>query len=258
MAEYQRTVAIVDNDRLTRLALCHIIENDGRWRVIWDRSNERTALLLTLQKATQPDILLLDMSLTYTNGVEVCRAIRRRTARTSILGITAFPLSQYAADLAAAGAQGLITKDSDTELLFGLSAIADGRTYCPDVPSAHFSTAPEAHQRLINEKPHGIPMQSRDLRNASDRCIDAVESPSTASSPGITPLTQRERAVLQSYVRTASYKITAKELGISDSTARNLMAHAKAKLGAIGTAAAIIAWQQQYGKGAPQCDPHSQ
>lgn len=217
------TVAIVDNDRFTRQALRQIIEQDGHYPVIWDRSDADVAQRLVLQPDTRPDVLLLDMSLTDTTGVEVCRAIRRKLADIRILGITAFPPSQYAADLAAAGAQGLVTKDANAELLAGIRAVAANQTYCPAVPTVRFRTPAEA------------------FRAAHDNTAANASAGTSTDSR----LTEREEAVLRSYARTGSYKATAKSLGMSDSTARNTMAHAKAKLGAVSTAAAIIAWQER-------------
>ncbi|OZG64662.1 DNA-binding response regulator [Bifidobacterium hapali] len=224
MEQSQPTVAIVDNDRFTRQALKQIIEQDGRYSVIWDRSDADVAQRLVMQPQTRPDVLLLDMSLTDTTGVDVCRAIRSKLSDIRILGITAFPPSQYAADLAAAGAQGLVTKDANAELLAGIRAVADNQTYCPTMPSVRFRTPIDAF-RMVN-----------DFATSSNANTDAAT------------LSEREQAVLRSYARTGSYKITAKALGISDSTARNTMAHAKAKLGAASTAAAIIAWQERFGR----------
>lgn len=225
MEQSQPTVAIVDNDRFTRQALKQIIEQDGRYSVIWDRSDADVAQRLVMQPQTRPDVLLLDMSLTDTTGVDVCRAIRSKLSDIRILGITAFPPSQYAADLAAAGAQGLVTKDANAELLAGIRTVADNQTYCPTMPSVQFRTPIDAFH-----------MVSDFAATNGNTNTDAVA------------LSEREQAVLRSYARTGSYKITAKALGISDSTARNTMAHAKAKLGAVSTAAAIIAWQERFGR----------
>lgn len=211
------TVAIVDNDRLTRKALRQIVEEDAHCTVLWDRASGIVAQHLVLQPQTRPDILLLDMSLTDTTGVEVCRTIRTQLSDIRILGITAFPISRYAAELSQAGAQGLVTKDADAELIAGLKAVANNQTYCPSMPSVRF-------------------------RKSSDAFL-SLRSPSRTIAADA-PLTERERSVLRGYARTGSYKMTAKELGITDSTARNTMARAKAKLGAVSIASAIIIWQR--------------
>ncbi|OZG69174.1 response regulator transcription factor [Bifidobacterium eulemuris] len=212
------TVAIVDNDRFTRRAIRQVLE-DGGFSVVWDRASGLAAEHLVMQTQTRPDVLLLDMSLDEQSGVEVCRSIRRSIADIRILGITAFPPDIYAGSLAQAGAQGLVTKESDRQLLSAIHALLDGGTYCPQVPSVTFSTATKA-------------FTAQQKTRAKDE----------------SPLTDRERAVLESYERTGSYKITASQLGISDSTARNIMHHAKRRLGATSTAAAIVAWHERQPK----------
>lgn len=214
-APSQPTVAIVDNDRFTRRALRDLIEQDGRYRILWDRASGQAAIELTRATETRPDILLLDMSLGDTTGIHVCQVIRHDLANIRILGITAFPPQTYAADLARAGAQGLVTKDADAELMAGIRAVLGGSTYCPAVPSVTFSTA-----------------------------IDAFHAAQMNMNGDPYALTSREAALLESYAHTNSYKITARELNITESTARNTMVRIKHKLGVISTAEAIIAWRE--------------
>ena len=222
------TIAIVDNDRFTRRALRGLLEDSGLCDVLWDRSDGLVAEQLALRPESRPDLLLLDMSLGDVSGVQVCRAIRRRSAGVRILGITAFPPRLYAPDLASAGAQGLVTKDVDEELLAGVRAVLDNRTYCPSVPGVRFDTASAAFRRL-NGVANGVSEGGRD---------DTVPSTAAASI-----LTDREAALLEGYARTGSYKAIARELGVTDSTARNTMTRIKRKLGVPSTAAAILAWR---------------
>lgn len=252
------TVAIVDNDRFTRMAMRRLLIEDGRLDILWDRSGGLVAEHLVMVRESRPDVLLLDMSLGETAGVEVCRAIRSRVADLRILGITAFPPDMYAADLAAAGAQGLVTKENDREVLAGIHTLLNGGVYCPSVPDVVFHTAMEAfrllhdgsgaaggdggaRERFEGAPPHGsVPVPS--VGGPSPAGGRTGESRHGAPAGRGSALSAREREVLASYACTGSYKITARALGVSESTARNIMAHVRRKLGVTNTATAIVAW----------------
>ena len=73
-----------------------------------------------LAQRTVPDVVLLDICLPDTSGLHVARELRRnsRLVRTSIVGISGFPLNR--AEAAGAGFDDLLTKPVD---LRELSAI---------------------------------------------------------------------------------------------------------------------------------------
>lgn len=242
------TIAIVDNDRFTRRALRGLLEDSGLCDVLWDRSDGLVAEQLVMRPESRPDLLLLDMSLGDVSGVEVCRAIRRRSAGVRILGITAFPPRLYAPDLASAGAQGLVTKDVDEELLAGVRAVLDNRTYCPSVPSIRFDTASAAFRRLngvADGVSDGAVSGGREIGQEGGQGHGSGAGPDCGvpSTAATSILTDRETALLEGYARTGSYKAIARELGVTDSTARNTMTRIKRKLGVSSTAAAILAWR---------------
>lgn len=221
-------VAIVDNDRFTRLALADVVAQGGH-EVIWTRGSGLIAPDLVAAPETKPDVLLLDMSLGTTTGPQVCRAIRRRMADVAVLGVTAFPPSQYAAELAAAGAQGLVTKDTEREVLAGIAALAHGGTYCPDVPGVRF-LPPVAAWKAVN----GLGTEMEHRNGAAD---------------GRARLTEREEALMRVYEADGSLKTAAKVLGMGQSTARNTMANIRRKLGVTGTAQALVAWHERQRSG---------
>ncbi len=67
-----RKVVIVDDDRATRERLTDILEKSG-WQVAQAPSGLR---LLSLLEVDRPDVILLDVAMSWISGFELCRAIK--------------------------------------------------------------------------------------------------------------------------------------------------------------------------------------
>jgi DNA-binding response OmpR family regulator len=69
---HERRIVIVDDDRLTRERLQQILEAGG-WLVSQAPSGLR---LLSLLEVDRPDVILLDVVMSWINGFELCRAMK--------------------------------------------------------------------------------------------------------------------------------------------------------------------------------------
>lgn len=78
-------VLLVDDDRALREAVGRALRLEGFDVVLATDGPEA----LELAVASQPDIMVLDVSMPAMSGIEVCRRIRNRGARTSVLMLTA-------------------------------------------------------------------------------------------------------------------------------------------------------------------------
>src|SRR6478609_11417104 len=67
-----RKVVIVDDDRSMRDQLQQILEGSG-WHVAQAPSGLR---LLSLLEVDRPDVILLDVAMSWINGFELCRAMK--------------------------------------------------------------------------------------------------------------------------------------------------------------------------------------
>lgn len=67
-----RKVVIVDDDRGTRERLTTILEKSG-WQVAQAPSGLRLVALLEVE---HPDVILLDVAMSWISGFELCRAIK--------------------------------------------------------------------------------------------------------------------------------------------------------------------------------------
>ncbi|KAB8290619.1 Two component transcriptional regulator [Bifidobacterium avesanii] len=139
------TVGIADNDALSLRSLERIIaERVPDATVLWTTQEGPQAVIYATSQRTQPDVLMVDMSMESMPGLMICRRIRRATNEVPMLAITSFTLGLYAEDAGRCGAQGIASKNNENDLVAGLNAVVDGGTY----GEGGFETAAMAHYRL--------------------------------------------------------------------------------------------------------------
>ncbi len=75
-----KRIVIVDDDRALRDRLQQVLEHDG-YHVAQAPSGLR---LLTLLEVDRPDLILLDVAMSWINGFELCRAMKANPAYRAI------------------------------------------------------------------------------------------------------------------------------------------------------------------------------
>lgn len=203
-------VGVIDNDSLTLKALEALFARFDDIAVAWVDNSGVEAIRRCLDLHQQPDIVLLDMSLTGMSGVEVCRRIRRETSEVPILAMTAFSINQYANAVSLAGAQGIIGKDDMTTLIQSVRRIAQGNMYMDG-----FENTVTAHIRIMYET-------SNDRKELSDK----------------------ESEVMAKLEQGLSTVQISSDLKVSVSTIKKHIERAKQKLGAESLRQALSFWRQ--------------
>jgi DNA-binding NarL/FixJ family response regulator len=183
----QTSVLIVDDHRMMREALVTILEREKDINVVGQASDGREGA----EKAAklQPDVVTLDVAMPNLNGLDAARQIRRKSAATRIIILTAYEDDLYIQHALEAGVDGYVTKHSAAETLAkAVRDVAKGlKTYSPNVK-----------KRIPQyEKAEG---GRKLLRRKSDT------------------LTEREIEVLQLIAEGNANKQTADKLGISIKT----------------------------------------
>jgi two-component system, OmpR family, KDP operon response regulator KdpE len=102
----QSTVLIVDDERSIRLSLRTILSGLGFMIIEAARGEEALALVRT----TQFDAVLLDINMPGMGGVEVCRMMRKNSARVPIIMLTVQGSEDRKVEALDAGADDYITK----------------------------------------------------------------------------------------------------------------------------------------------------
>ena len=81
-------------------------------------------------RESEPDIVLLDISLGDRNGIDVLKQLRREFPRIRVLMLSMFREDQYAVRALKAGAAGYLNKQSaPAELVSAINLVAKGRRY---------------------------------------------------------------------------------------------------------------------------------
>ena len=121
-------VLIADDHRLVRDGLRRILEETDDIVVIDEASNGQEALEKV--RKNDCDVLLLDISMPGTNGLEVLSALKKEKHTCRILVLSMHPEEQYAIRALKAGAYGYLTKKSaPDELIAAIHKVSGGKKF---------------------------------------------------------------------------------------------------------------------------------
>ena len=124
---------IVEDHNLLRQGLRSIVASLPDFEVVGEAREGKEAIRQAI--ATQPDLILMDLSMPGMNGIEATAQIKRRMPHIRIIALTAYKSDEYVREALRAGADGYVMKDdSYEELLFALRSVVNGNTFLsPDV-----------------------------------------------------------------------------------------------------------------------------
>lgn len=193
------TVLLVDDHAMFRAGIKALIEMDGHARVIGEAGSGDEAVDRVRQ--LKPDIVLMDLSMPGSGGLEATRRIAALGLDTKVLVLTVHAEEEYLVPVVEAGASGYLTKTSaDKDLLEALRVVARGQVFLP----------PKATTLL--------------LQRYNERDADANAS-------GLNALSAREREVLALTAEGFSSREIGEKLFISPKTVDTYRARIMDKLG---------------------------
>jgi two-component system nitrate/nitrite response regulator NarL len=143
-------VLAADGQPLYRDAVARAIRERPELELVGQARNGREALAAI--GAAQPDVAVIDRTLTGLSGEQVLNAVARDGLRTRVVLIAAEadPCAVYAA--LAEGAAGYLTKETDArELCDAISAVARGKTVL--APELQAGVAGEIRLRALHDRP---------------------------------------------------------------------------------------------------------
>lgn len=116
---------LVDDHEMVREGLKAILFEEPDFDIVGDAANAEQALALVEQ--LQPDVVLMDVRLPGTSGIEVCRIVAERFPQTAVIILTTFTDEHLVAQCIQAGARGFIIKDIERlDLKRAIRAVARG------------------------------------------------------------------------------------------------------------------------------------
>lgn len=206
-------VLVADDHTILREGVVALLNGSGDCQVIAQAADGISAVDLALK--TEPDVVVLDLSMPKLNGIEVIRRLTAELDRTRILVLTMHAEEEYVLHVVRAGAAGFLLKDSaSSELLSAVRALAAGRAY--------YGT-------------HASQVLARQLQQPQSRMEDPYRD-----------LTAREREVFHLIVEGLTTKEIAKQMDVSTKTAENHRFRAMEKLG-VRNSAELIRYAVKHG-----------
>ena len=124
-------VLLVDDHPIVRQGLALLIDREADLSVCGEAEGAHTAFHLI--ETLKPDIVVLDISLSGPDGLDVLKEIRTKTAALPVLILSMHDESIYAERAMRAGANGYIMKQEATEkVLVAIRRILQGDVYLSD------------------------------------------------------------------------------------------------------------------------------
>ena len=195
-------VLLCDDQALVRSGFRLILE--GRDDLLVVGEAEDGAEVVALARATDPDVVLMDVRMPGVDGVEATRRLVASGSRARVLILTTFDLDEYVYEAIRAGASGFLLKDvRPAQLVDAVRVVAAGDALL----------APSATRRLL------------------DRVGPSLPGLAPPPPPALAELTEREVEVLRLLAAGLSNAELAARLVLSETTVKTHVSSVLRKLG---------------------------
>jgi DNA-binding NarL/FixJ family response regulator len=210
-------IVVADDHQVVRTGFAALLDTQPDFTVLGTASDGAEAVRLSLE--LHPDVVLMDVRMPGTNGIEATRQLcSGRDQSPRILILTTFDLDEYVYDALRAGASGFLLKDVTAERLFDAVRV---------VASGDALLAPAITRRLIGEFARLRPQR-----------------PTLAATTVLADLTPRETEVLRLLAEGLSNPEIAGRLVVTEETVKTHVSRVLHKLGLRDrTQAVVIAYE---------------
>lgn len=172
---------MVDDQELILQGLAMMLEKSPYTEIVF-KGHSGAGLCRRLREVGA-DVLLLDIRMPDSNGIDICRELNREMPELGVIALTNFEEMHYVKQMLQSGAKGYLLKNTDQEtLLKAIEEVFFGRLYLDN----------QIHRSVVN-----------DLAFGRDRRRSAVQ------------LTKREKEILKLIVEEHSNQQIADKLEIS-------------------------------------------
>ena len=205
------SVLLADDQPLLRRGFRMILEAEPGLTVAGEAGDGAEAV--ELAGRVRPDVVLMDIRMPGTDGIEATRRITAAEPGVRVLVLTTFDLDEYAFGALRAGASGFLLKDvRPHELVAAVRTVASGDAV----------VSPRVTRRLLEEYAQQLP--------DGDAAVDA-DADRASRYPQLSSLTEREREVLAVVAQGLSNTEIAASLFVSETTVKSHVGRILAKLG---------------------------
>ena len=216
-AAYEQVkILIVDDHALFRVGIRNILEREPDLEVVAEADDGRTALDAAF--ATNPDVILMDLSLPAPGGIDSTQRIKRELPSSAIIVLSTEEDEDALFESIKAGAAAFILKDiAPDDLVMIIRRVVAG-------------------EYLINDKVFSRPaVASRVLKEFRELAVYGQEA-----APIFAPLSPREVEILDNIAQGMTNKQVAYALSISEQTVKNHMSSILRKLSVNDRTQAVV------------------
>jgi DNA-binding NarL/FixJ family response regulator len=214
-------IVVADDHEVVRAGFAALLDTQPDFTVLGTAADGAEAVRVC--RSARPDVVLMDVRMPGTDGIEATRQLALDADRAPrVLILTTFDLDEYVFDALRAGASGFLLKDVTAERLFeGVRVVASGDALL----------APGVTRRLISEF-------------ARTRPQAAAGAGAAAASAALRALTPRETEVLRLVAAGLSNAEIAARLVVTEDTVKTHVSRTLGKLGLRDrTQAVVIAYE---------------
>jgi DNA-binding NarL/FixJ family response regulator len=209
-------ILIVDDHALFRVGIRQILEREPDFEIVAEADDARTAMDAAF--ATNPDVILMDLSLPAPGGIETTQRVKRELPAAAIIVLSTEEDEDALFEAIKAGAAAFILKDiAPEDLVMVIRRVVAG-------------------EYLINDKVFSKPaVASRVLKEFRELAVYGQEA-----APIFAPLSPREVEILDNIAQGMTNKQVAYALSISEQTVKNHMSSILRKLSVNDRTQAVV------------------
>jgi len=136
-------ILIIDDHAILRMGLTSLLNAEKDMEVVGDATDGATGI--EKFRELKPDVVIMDLMMPGTDGIEATRRIVAETPSAKILILTTFDTSDGIANALETGAMGAVMKNCEfSELVAAIKSIADGKHYVSEEIAGMIADDPPA------------------------------------------------------------------------------------------------------------------
>lgn len=153
-------ILVVDDHSVVREGIRRVLEGAEGFRVVAEAANGAEAL----ERATaeRPDIVLLDLTMPGTSGLDVVRQLRARLPETRVLILSVHDDREYVLESVRVGAHGYLRKDSSpADIRRAIRVVHAGDSFFSPPVARHLAAA--VQDQSATDPLEALTMRERDV-----------------------------------------------------------------------------------------------
>jgi len=211
-------IVLIDDHKLFREGVKRILEFESQFKVVAEGEDGATAAKLV--KENKPDVVLMDINMPGTSGIQATSDLIKFFPETKVIILSIHDDESYVTHALTTGAQGYLLKEMDADsLIEAIKVVHQGGSYL--------------HPKVT----HNLVKEYRNL--VKEKGIDTVNSEVEYRKP-LHLLTKRECQVLQLLAEGKSNRAISETLYISEKTVKNHVSNILQKLSVNDRTQAVV------------------